>query len=299
MVLTFYVINKYKRDDCLENINSPVEVVERTVKSGAVKATMPIKKMILLGIMAGAFIALGGAASDVAIHNIENVGLARTIAGAIFPVGLMLVVFTGSELFTGNCLMIISVLDKKIKAIQMIKNLVVVYFSNLIGALIIDFLVFFSGQFDFTDGTLGAYTIKVALAKTSISPSTAVVSGILCNILVCLSVLLATSAKDATGKIFSIFFPICAFVVCGFEHCVANMFYIPSGILASTNPVYVSKAGQLYGITAEECAGLMYFEGIESFLFVTIGNLIGGILCVGVIFYSAHNHKKKCDVASN
>ena len=275
----------------LDGIYSPSEVAERTVKSGITKANLPLKKMILLGIMAGAFIALGGVASNVAVHNIDNVGIARTLAGVIFPVGLMLVVFTGSELFTGNCLMLMSVLDKKIKVIQMIKNLFVVYFSNLVGALIIDFLVFFSGQLDFSDGGLGAYTIKVALAKTSIAPTTAVVSGILCNILVCLSILLVTSAKDATGKILAIFFPICAFVVCGFEHCVANMFYIPSGILAATNSHYVEKANELYGITAEQCAGLLHFQGIESFLFVTIGNIIGGSIFVAMIFYFSHKTK--------
>lgn len=276
----------------MDNIHSPLEVAERTVESGVSKANMPLIKMILLGIMAGAFIALGGVASNVAVHNIDNVGLARTLAGTIFPVGLMLVVFTGSELFTGNCLMMMAVLDKKIKVIQMIKNLVVVYFSNLVGALIIDLLVFFSGQFYFSDGGLGAYTIKVALSKTSIDPMSAIASGILCNILVCLSILLVTSAKDATGKILAIFFPIWAFVICGFEHCIANMFYIPSGMLASTNPQYVEKASELYGITAEQCASLCHFEGIESFLFVTIGNLIGGMICVAVVFYFAHKKNK-------
>lgn len=269
-------------------INSPLEIVNNNIKSGVSKANLPLIKMILLGIMAGAFIALGGVASNVAVHNIENVGLARTLAGAIFPVGLMLVVFTGSELFTGNCLMLTALLDKKIKALQMIRNLVVVYFSNLIGALIIDFLVFYSGQFNYSNGGLGAYTIKVALAKTTISPVTAIVSGILCNILVCLAIIMAGAAKDVTGKILAIFFPIWAFVIGGFEHCVANMFYIPAGILAATNPSYVEAAGTLYNITPEQCTSLTQLNGIESFLFVTIGNVIGGMVCVALICYMAH-----------
>lgn len=270
------------------NINSPLEIVNNTIKSGISKANLPLIKMILLGIMAGAFIALGGVASNVAVHDIQNVGLARTLAGAIFPVGLMLVVFTGSELFTGNCLMLTALLDKKIKALQLIRNLVVVYFSNLVGALIIDFLVFYSGQFNYTNGGLGAYTIKVALAKTTINPVTAIASGILCNILVCLAIIMAGAAKDVTGKILAIFFPIWAFVICGFEHCVANMFYIPAGILAATNPNYVETAGTLYNITPEQCASLTQFNGIESFLFVTIGNIIGGMICVALICYMAH-----------
>lgn len=269
------------------SVNSPSEVADNTIKSGIAKANMPLGKMILLGIMAGAFIALGGVASNVAVHNITDVGLARTLAGAIFPVGLMLVVFTGSELFTGNCLMLMSVLDKKIKVIQMIRNLVVVYFSNLVGALIIDALVFFSGQFNFSNGGLGAYTIKVAIAKTTISPTTAIISGILCNILVCLAIIMAGAAKDVTGKILAIFFPIWAFVIGGFEHCVANMFYIPAGIMSATNPQYVEKANELYSITAEQCTSLTHFSGIESFLFVTIGNIIGGMVCVALIYYFA------------
>ncbi|MEE0059461.1 MAG: formate/nitrite transporter family protein [Acutalibacteraceae bacterium] len=274
-------------------VNTPLDIAESTIKSGVDKGNLPLIKMILLGIMAGAFIALGGVASNVAVHGIADVGLARTLAGAIFPVGLMLVVFTGSELFTGNCLMLTAVLDKKLKVIQMIKNLVIVYFSNLIGALIIDVLVFFSGQFNYSAGGLGAYTIKVALAKTTIDPSTAIVSGILCNILVCLAIIMAGAAKDVTGKILAIFFPIWAFVICGFEHCVANMFYIPAGILAATNSDYVQKANELYGITAEQCTALTHFNGIESFLFVTIGNIIGGMIFVGLIYYMAHKKFSK------
>ncbi|MEE0264758.1 MAG: formate/nitrite transporter family protein [Acutalibacteraceae bacterium] len=269
-------------------VNTPSDIAESTIKSGVNKGNLPLIKMILLGIMAGAFIALGGVASNVAVHGIADVGLARTLAGAIFPVGLMLVVFTGSELFTGNCLMFTAVIDKRLKAIQMIKNLVVVYFSNLIGALIIDVLVFFSGQFNYSGGGLGAYTIKVAIAKTTIDPSTAVVSGILCNILVCLAIIMAAASKDVTGKILAIFFPIWAFVICGFEHCVANMFYIPAGMMAATNSDYVQKANELYGITAEQCTALTHFNGIESFLFVTIGNMIGGMIFVGLIYYMAH-----------
>ena len=267
---------------------TPSEVIKSNIKSAVAKANLPLAKMILLGMMAGAFIAFGGAASSVAAHGVADVGLARSIAGAIFPVGLMLVVFTGSELFTGNSLMIMAVIDKKITLLKMIRNLVVVYFANFIGALIIDVLVFLSGQFDFSGGGLGAYTIKVALAKTSIAPVTAVISGILCNILVCLAIVLAGTAKDSIGRIFGIFFPIAPFVVCGFEHCVANMFYIPAGMLAATNTAYVQKAHELYEITAQQCSSLTHFAGTESLLFVTIGNIIGGVLFVGVVLYMAH-----------
>lgn len=176
--------------------NSPAEIASLVSKSGVTKSMLSLPKMILLGLMAGAFIAFGGAASNVAMHGVADVGLARVVAGVIFPVGLMLVVFTGSELFTGNCLMIIPTLEKKIKPVLMIKNLVTVYISNFVGAMIIDLLIFFSGQLNYSNGGLGAFTIKVALAKTTINPATAIVSGILCNILVCLAIVMATGATD-------------------------------------------------------------------------------------------------------
>ena len=267
---------------------TPAKMFQNMIQAEVTKAKLPTGKMILLGILAGAFIAMGGAASNVAVHNISNVGLARTLAGTIFPVGLMLVVLVGGELFTGNCLMIMAYLNKKFSLSALLRNLVIVYFSNLIGALAVDVLLFFSGQLNYTDGALGAYTIKVALSKTQITPGAAICSGILCNVLVCLAILMAGTAKEIAGKLLAIFFPIWAFVICGFEHCIANMFYIPMGMLAASNPDYVAKANELYNITAEQCSSLCSFGITKSFLFVTIGNILGGMLFVGALFYSIH-----------
>lgn len=267
------------------NFNSPDQVILGNIKTGVVKAERSIPQMILLGIMAGAFIALGGATSNVAVHGIKDVGLSRALAGAIFPVGLMLIVFVGGELFTGNCLISMAVLDKKTSIGKMIRNLVIVYFSNLLGALIIDFLIFFSGELNYSGGGLGAYTIKVALAKINISPVAGVTSGILCNMLVCLAILAAGAAKDIAGKVWAIFFPIWAFVIGGFEHCMANMFYIPAGMLAASNPDYVAKAEELYGITAEQCAGLTVAGSLNNFIPVTIGNIIGGAVFIGLMYF--------------
>lgn len=267
------------------NFNSPDQVILGNIKTGVVKAERSIPQMILLGIMAGAFIALGGATSNVAVHGIKDVGLSRALAGAIFPVGLMLIVFVGGELFTGNCLISMAVLDKKTSIGKMIRNLVIVYFSNLLGALIIDYLIFFSGELNYSGGGLGAYTIKVAIAKINISPVAGVTSGILCNMLVCLAILAAGAAKDITGKVWAIFFPVWAFVIGGFEHCVANMFYIPAGMLAASNPDYVAKAEELYGITAEQCASLTAAGSLNNFIPVTIGNIIGGAVFIGLMYF--------------
>lgn len=264
---------------------TPVEIIKENISGAVTKTEKPLRQMILLGIMAGAFIALGGSASNVAVHSISNVGLARILAGTIFPVGLMLIVFVGGELFTGNCLITLAVLSKQTTWAKKIRNLFVVYFSNLVGALIIDVLVFFSGQYNYTDGALGAYTIKVALGKISLSPIEGITSGILCNMLVCLAVLMAGASKDVVGKIWAIFFPIWAFVTAGFEHCIANMYYIPAGILAATRPEYVAKAEELYGITAQQCQELTLFSSLNNYIPVTIGNVIGGVLFIGVMYF--------------
>jgi len=270
------------------NFNTPVEIIDGNIEGGVTKANLPLMKMILLGIMAGAFIAIGGATSNVAVHTIADVGVARTLAGAIFPVGLMMIVFVGGELFTGNCMISMAVSQKRATIGQMIRNLVVVYLSNLVGALIIDLLVFYSGQFDYTSGALGAYTIKVALAKVSITPVKGITSGILCNMLVCLAILMAGAARDIAGKVWAIFFPIWAFVIGGFEHCVANMFYIPAGMLAATNPSYVAKAEELYGITIEQCASITVISSLKNFIPVTIGNIIGGAVFIGLMCVLIH-----------
>lgn len=284
-------MEKENKDNMESQMNIPAEVVEISRKSSNTKANLPLGRMMLLGMMAGAFIALGGAASSTAVHGIGDVGLARTLAGVIFPVGLMLISFVGGELFTGNSLIIMEVMAGNVSWKQFLRNLTVVYFSNLVGALVIDVLLVFSGNLDYSGGLLGAYTIRVAVGKVAISPVKGVASGILCNILVCLAVLMCTAAKDAAGKVWAIFFPICAFVICGFEHCVANMFYIPAGIMAAMNPLYVQKAQEAYGITAQQLESLNIWGSLNNLIPVTIGNLLGGSLFVGVVCYMVHRKK--------
>lgn len=274
-------------------MNNPKEIIEANMKGAVTKATLPLGRMIVLGMMAGMFIALGGAISNTAVHDIANVGLARTLAGVIFPVGLLMIILVGGELFTGNCLMIMATMNKQIKVSALLRNLVVVYFSNLLGSLIIDVLIFYSGNLDYTGGALGAYTIKVALGKVNIAPGKAIVSGILCNFLVCMAILMATSAKDVIGKIFATWFPIFAFVIGGFEHIVANMFYIPTGILAASNPDYAAKAQELYGITSEQLSALDLSGLIHNFIPVTIGNILGGMVFIGCTLYYIHYGSEK------
>ena len=268
------------------------EVIEQNIQNGIKKTNLTTKKLILLGIAAGFFIGIGAEASSLAMHGISNVGLARTVAGAVFPMGLMLIVLLGGELFTGNCLISMAVYDKKAKLKGMIRNLTIVYISNFIGAALMAWMINNCGQLNFSDGGAGAFTIKVALGKVGIDPIQAIVSGILCNVLVCLAIFMAATAKDVAGKCIAIFFPIFVFVISGFEHCVANMYYIPAGIFAAHNPLYAAKATELYGITAEQLSGLNFGTMFSNLVPVTIGNIIGGMVFVGLLYWYLYRKKE-------
>lgn len=269
----------------MNNFNTPAEIIGNMISSAKVKSEMPVVKMLILGFIAGMFIAMGGCAANVASHAVSDAGLAKLISGAIFPVGLMLIVIIGGELFTGNCLMITGVLDNQVKWYNMLKNLLIVYFSNLLGGLFVAFCACYMGQFDMSGGLLGAYTIKIAVAKVGLGFGEAFVSGIFCNILVCAAVLMAAGARDIGGKILGIFFPIFAFVISGFEHCVANMYYIPAGMFAAMNSGYVEKAAETYGITADS---LTVGTFLGNLIPVTLGNIVGGALFMGTLYYLAH-----------
>lgn len=277
--------------DGIKQIQTPAEIIVANIESGKGKAELPIIKMILLGLMAGGIIALGGSASSVAAHDIGSVGVARLLTAVVFPVGLMMIVLAGGELFTGNCMITMAVLDGKTTLRKKIRNLAVVYVSNFVGALVIDVLVFASGQLNYSDGGLGAYSIKVALGKIDMTFVEGIASGILCNILVCTAILMASAAVEVAGKIWAIFFPIFAFVIAGFEHSIANMFYIPIGMMAATNPVYTAKAQELYGISAEQAAGITIGQSLHNFVPVTIGNIIGGVFFVSITYYLVHRKK--------
>ena len=279
-------------------ISTPLQIVAANMNAAKGKTELPLLRMILLGIFAGMFIAGGASASSLAMHAISNVGLARLVAGAIFPVGLMMIVLVGGELFTGDCLMIMGCVHGKFPAGKMIKVLVVVYLSNLIGSVLFAQLVNLSGQYNYTAGLLGGFTIKVAMGKVTMSFAAAFASGILCNIFVCMAVLMAMAARDIAGKIWAIFFPILAFIVSGYEHCVANMYYIPAGIFAKANPVYASVAMESYGYTTLQLESLNWASFVvKNLIPVTLGNIVGGMVFVGLPLYIIHSQKLKAEDA--
>ncbi|WP_138207130.1 formate/nitrite transporter family protein [Haloimpatiens lingqiaonensis] len=273
----------------MENsILKPLEIREAVIKSGEEKAKIKLKNGIILGILAGAFIAAGGSAAAVASHSVNNVGLSKLVSGIVFPVGIILVLICGAELFTGNNLMSIPVLEGRIKFKAMLRNWIIIYISNFIGATIISFLIFRSGMLDISGGQVGATLLKVASNKSGLSFSTAFTSGIMCNIIVCLAVWASYAAKDIVGKIVVAWFPIMAFVVCGFEHCVANMYYLTIAMLAKTNVLYV----QASGLGAEKLALIGGKAFINNLIPVTLGNIVGGAILIGGAYFLAYRKDK-------
>jgi formate transporter len=267
----------------------PVEICDDVIETYTKKAEYPILKSVMLGILAGGFISVGGFAAAVSSHSVENIGLARLIAGTIFPVGLILVLICGADLFTGNVLIAVPVADGKLKISKLLKNWVIIYLSNFIGALLIALLIFNAGLLDLNNNMLGGYALKVAATKASISFGKALASGILCNFLVCIAVWISFAAKDIVGKIFAIWFPIMAFIVGGFEHCVANMYYFSIALLAKNNMKYA----EAYKLSEEKLSHIN-IEGIVSNLIpVTIGNIIGGACFVGLAFWVAFKYTAK------
>lgn len=265
------------------NMQTPAELAQTFIKAGENKVNNTLGKFFVLCMMAGAFIAIGGSSSSLACHAVQNPGLAKLVSGCIFPVGLMLIVFIGGELFTGDCMMIMGCIEKKYSALKMISRLCIVLLGNLVGALLIVAFVYISGQWDMSAGGLGAFTIKVAYGKSTMGFMQAMCSGIMCNILVCAAVLMGAAAKDASGKVWAIFFPIMAFVVGGYEHCVANMYYIPAGMVAASNASYLAKAEEMYGLTKDMVAQI----NIGNFLWtnlvpVILGNVIGGMVFISL-----------------
>ena len=270
------------------NHSKPIDILEATVNAGVQKSNSSLKKLIILGILAGAYIAFAGLSSTLASYGLlaesTTFGLGKALAGTIFAGGLIMVVLAGAELFTGNSLITLAVLEKQATITQMAKNLVVVYISNFIGAIIIVAIAYHIDLFSVGDGLMGAITVKTAVSKVNMTFSKGLLSGILCNWLVCLAVWCATGGKTTIDKVGAIFFPIWIFVICGFEHCVANMYFIPAGIFASSNQAFI----ELSGVGAEALANLNWAGMfINNMLPVTIGNILGGSIFVAAAYWLA------------
>ena len=279
----------------LKNVDSllPPEMALQAELIGVSKVNMSVSKTLVLAMLAGAFISFGSVFfTAVTTGSTMSYGMTRLFGGFSFSLGLVLVIVGGAELFTGNNLIIMAWANKKISAFQIIRNWFLVYLGNMIGALFIAFLLFFSKQYSFASGAVGINMLNIAKAKCELGFVQAIMLGILCNILVCLAVWLCLSSRSIAGKITSILFPITAFVACGFEHSIANMYFIPEAIL-------VLNYGDLNFLTLVHQSAINYQSiSWSNYLFnnlwpVTIGNIIGGAVLVGLVYWFVFLRKSK------
>ena len=280
-----------------KNFLAPAEIAEYTVQTGIKKAHTPGLHLFILGILAGAFIAFASEGSNMAAFNLladpDTYGLGKALAGAIFGTGLMLVLIAGGELFTGNTLMIAATLERKITVYELLRNWFLVYTGNFVGSVLIAYMMNASGLFSSGANILGGMTIKIAAYKVGLTFWQAFVLGVLCNWLVCLAVWMCYGAKDIGGKIWAVFFPIWLFITSGFEHSVANMYYVPAGIFAKASPALVEAAGNL-GVTAEKLSHLTWGNFLlHNLLPVTLGNIVGGAGFVGAAYWFVYLRNKK------
>lgn len=259
-------------------------------KIGVGKTTAPWLSVLVLGVLAGAYIGFGGLLSTTVTHDMAAVfglGFTRFMGGAVFSVGLMLVVIAGAELFTGNNLMITSTLAREITFGSMVKRWGLVYVANFAGSVLLAAIFLYSGLWKTGNGALGEAAVGIAYGKVSLEFGEALFRAIGCNWLVCLAVWMALAARQTVGKIFAIFFPIMAFVALGFEHSVANMYFIPAGIFLRNAAGVAAPRGVEPGILS--WGSFLY----RNLLPVTVGNIIGGGFFVGMSYWGAYLSPKK------
>lgn len=262
----------------------PGEIVRKYVEMGGQKADRSVGRTVLLAMLAGVLIALAGAASNTAAHAISNASVVRIIYGLLFPFGLGMVMILGAELFTGNCMLFLSVLEKKAAMAGVLRNLAVVCAGNFAGALLVAAGCAVFGQMDYSGGALALYTIQFAAGKCAIPFSNAVALGFFCNVAVCAGILCSLSADDTAGRILGAYIPAALFVICGFEHCVANMYYIPAGLFAMRVPQYAQMAAEA-GIDVSMLTWGSFL--LRNLLPVTAGNALGGI-SFGLVMWAGH-----------
>ena len=265
---------------------TPANIADNLSKTICVqKVNASNLKLIILGLLAGSYIAFGACLATMVTNDAAKyigMGLSRVVAGAVFSLGLMFVVIAGAELFTGNNLMLMSVLDKKSPFGKMLSKWVIVYVANLIGAVFLAYLYYNTNLWKMGDNmAVGVNALKLANFRMNLTFMEALTRGILCNWLVCLAVWMALASRDVIGKIFSCLFPIMAFVASGFEHCVANMYFIPMGLFLKSSGAVPAADLDLANLTWTN-----FF--VKNLIPVTIGNVIGGAIFVGLLYWTVY-----------
>jgi formate/nitrite transporter len=261
---------------------SPGEIARLVQTRGVTKATAPLLTTFVLGVVAGAFISLGALLSTtVATASTLGVGPTRWLAGFAFSLGLILVVVAGAELFTGNNLIVMSVVSRQVSVGRLLRHWAIVYLGNALGALSVVALLTAAEWWRVADGEVGVTALTTAATKTDLSFLAVLARGILANALVCLAVWLATGGRSVLDKIAAIVLPVSAFVAAGFEHSIANMFFLPMGLVLEGNEAVVAQAG----IAAAQLAQLDLGGVLMNLAASTIGNVLGGSVLVGLVYW--------------
>ncbi|GAN32870.1 formate/nitrite transporter family protein [Candidatus Brocadia sinica] len=265
---------------------SPPQIASRIDKVATAKARLSFAQTFILGILAGVYIGIGAQfATFVTCDSTLHYGLTSLIAGIVFSLGLMLVVIGGAELFTGNCLIIMGYVGKRITTRELLNNWIISFLGNLVGSLTMVCWMYKTHQWEFFHNMVGAKALLIAHTKVNLTFKTALARGVLCNAMVCLAVWLCFSGRSVADKVLSIVFPIGGFVASGFEHCVANMYFIPIGIVLRKNPDIVAAAEKMAGKTLD--LSQLTWSGffVNNLLPVTMGNIVGGVVLVGIVFW--------------
>lgn len=261
----------------------PAEMATKAETIGVKKSNMPFVPMFMLSILAGAFISLGAIFATTVSAGAAGIlpyGLTRLLSGLVFCLGLILVVVGGAELFTGNNLIMMAWASGKVSTVALLRNWAIVYLGNFVGSIGTAFLMVLSKQYTFGSGAVGVAALNIANSKVSLEFVQAIALGILCNALVCLAVWLTYSARSTIDKIVAIIFPISAFVGAGFEHSIANMYFIPYGLLVKGfDPTFAATSG----LDLTQLTWGAFF--LNNLLPVTIGNIIGGGLLVAAVYW--------------
>ena len=264
----------------------PADIARKAEAIGVQKTRMNVPSLLALAILAGAFIALGGMFATTVLAGADGVvpfGISRLLSGLVFCLGLILVVVGGAELFTGNTLMVMAWAAGEVRLREMLRAWAIVYIGNFVGAIGTAALVFLSGQYLAGKGSVAGVALNLALAKVTLSFDHALFLGILCNVLVCLAVWLAFGARSTTDKVLALLFPVSAFVVAGFEHSVANMYLIPLGLFIKAWAPAALWAE--IGGDAANYAALTWPAFFVSLIPVSIGNIVGGGVLVGLVYW--------------
>ncbi len=271
----------------------PAAIAQKAELIGVQKTRLDLWSLLVLAVLAGAFIALGAMFATTVLAGANGAvpfGLSRLVAGTVFCLGLILVILGGAELFTGNALMVMALASGKVRIVEMLRAWAIVYVGNFIGALAMAGLVFLSGQYRLGGGSVATVALTIAAGKVALPFTEALFLGILCNILVCLAVWLSLGARTTTDKVLAILFPVSAFVAAGFEHVVANMYLVPLGLFITHGaPAELWTAA---GSASGDFPGLTWPAFFASLVPVTIGNVIGGSVFVGGVYWFVYLRRR-------